>query len=82
MTPEEFKTRLLPVKNKLFRFALSLLQNRQEAEDSVQEVYIKMWKMRNDLGKYKSTEALMMTITRNHCLDKLKSKKKQSHIAE
>ena len=51
MTPEEFKTRMLPVKNKLFRLALSLLHNRQEAEDSVQEVYMKMWKMRNDLGK-------------------------------
>jgi len=78
MTTEEFKTRLLPVKNKLFRFALSLLTNRQEAEDAVQEVYLKMWKMRNDLGKYKSTEALMMTITRNHCLDKLKAKKNKA----
>jgi RNA polymerase sigma-70 factor (ECF subfamily) len=78
MTAEEFKTRLLPVKNKLFRFALSLLSNRQEAEDAVQDVYLKMWSMRNDLGKYKNTEALMMTITRNHCLDKLKLKKNKA----
>ena len=78
MTAEEFKSGLLPVKNKLYRFALSLLANRQEAEDAVQEVYLKMWKMRNELGKYKSTEALMMTITRNHCLDKLKTKKNKA----
>jgi len=78
MTAEEFKSRLLPVKNKLYRFALSLLVNRQEAEDAVQEVYLKMWKMRDDLGKYKSTEALMMTITRNHCLDRLKAKKNKA----
>ena len=78
MTAEEFKSRLLPVKNKLYRFALSLLVNRQEAEDAVQEVYLKMWKMRDELGKYKSTEALMMTITRNHCLDKLKAKKNKA----
>ena len=78
MTAEEFKTRLLPVKNKLFRLALSLLVNRQEAEDVVQEVYLKMWDMRNDLSKYKSTDALMMTITRNQCLDNLKLKKNKA----
>ena len=78
MTAEEFKSRLLPVKNKLFRLALSLLMNRQEAEDTVQEVYLKMWDMRNDLSKYKSTDALMMTITRNQCLDKLKLKKNKA----
>jgi RNA polymerase sigma-70 factor (ECF subfamily) len=78
MTAEEFKSRLLPVKNKLFRLALNLLMNRQEAEDAVQEVYLKMWNMRNDLSKYKSTDALMMTITRNHCLDKIKTKKNKA----
>lgn len=78
MTAEEFKSRLLPVKNKLFRLAFTLLSNRQEAEDTVQEVYLKMWNMRNDLVKYKSTEALMVTITRNLCLDKLKSKKNKT----
>jgi RNA polymerase sigma factor (sigma-70 family) len=78
MTAEEFKSRLLPAKNKLFRLASTLLANRQEAEDAVQEVYLKMWDMRNNLAKYKSTEALMMTITRNHCLDKLKMKKNKA----
>jgi len=34
--------------------------------------------MRNDLVKYKSSEALMMVITRNHCLDKLKMKKNKA----
>lgn len=74
MTAEEFKISLLPLKNKLFRLAMRLLNNREEAEDTVQEVYLKIWKIRNDLNKYKSVEALMMTITRNMCLDKLKSK--------
>ena len=65
----------MPIKNKLFRLAFKLLSNRQEAEDAVQEVYLKTWNMRNNLEKYNSAEALMMTMTRNLCLDKLKSKK-------
>ena len=74
MTAEEFKITLLPLKNKLFRLAIRLLSNREEAEDVVQEVYLKIWKLKDELNKYKSVEALMMTITRNMCLDKLKSK--------
>jgi len=58
--------------------AFTLLSNRQEAEDAVQEVYLKMWDMRKDLVKYKSTEALMVTITRNLCLDKLKTRKNKA----
>jgi len=35
--------------------------------------------MRKDLDKYKSTEALMVTITRNLCLDKLKTRKNKKY---
>ncbi len=67
----------MPAKNKLFRLALRLLSNRQEAEDTVQEVYLKIWNMRKKLATYRSPEALMMTMTRNMCLDKLKSRKNE-----
>ncbi len=65
----------MPLKHKLFRLANRLLSNGQEAEDTVQEIYLKMWNMRNELEKYDNHEGLMMTMTRNLCLDKLKSKK-------
>lgn len=74
MTAEEFKSELLPAKNKLFRLSLRLLANKEEAEDAVQEAFLKIWNMRNDLGKYKSKEALLVTMTRNLCLDRLRSK--------
>lgn len=78
MDIEEFKTRLLPFKNMLYRLALRILGNREDAEDVVQEVFLKIWSMRGQLEKYKSVEALMMTMTRNLCLDKLKSKKNKA----
>jgi len=77
MTTEEFKTELLPKKNKLFRLAIFLLKNREEAEDTIQEVFLKLWDMRNSLSKYKNMEAVMMTMTRNKCLDKLKTKREK-----
>ena len=73
MTSEDFKTIVLPVKNKLYRFALRLLGDRDEAQDTVQDVFLRLWSMREKLDEYRSIEAFSMTMTRNLCLDKLKS---------
>lgn len=73
MTKEQFKTTVMPSKGKLFRIAVSLLSNRQEAEDTLQDVYLKLWNMREKLQEYNSVEALAVTMTKNLCLDKLRS---------
>ncbi len=73
MTKEEFKTRVLPTKGKLFRLAVTMLNSRQEAEDTVQDAYLKLWNMREKLSEYNSIEALAVTMTKNLCLDKLRS---------
>lgn len=73
MTKEEFKTRVLPVKGKLFRLAVTMLSSRHEAEDTIQDAYLKLWNMRERLSEYSSVEALAVTITKNLCLDKLRS---------
>lgn len=75
MTPQEFKIRVFPLKNKLYRFAKRLLDDPEEAKDIVQEVFIKLWNKRENLVEYRSIEALAMVTTRNLCLDKLKVKK-------
>jgi len=75
MTIKDFKIKLLPLKNKLFHLSLSIMNNRNDAEDTVQEVYIKIWEMRGKLNSLNNIEAFMMTVTRNLCLDKLKSKR-------
>lgn len=73
MTKEEFKTQVLPVNGKLFRLAATLLNSRSEAEDAVQDVYLKLWNMRQQLTEYNSVEALAVTMTKNLCIDRLRS---------
>ena len=75
MTQEEFKIEVFPLKNKLFRFAKRLLENTEEAEDMVQEVFIKLWNRKEKLREYRSVEALAMVTLRNLCLDKLRTRK-------
>jgi RNA polymerase sigma-70 factor (ECF subfamily) len=74
MNPEEFKIQVLPLKNKLYRLALRLLGKVEEAEDSVQDTLLKLWTKKDELENFQSVEAFAMTVTRNLCLDKIKSK--------
>lgn len=80
MRSSEFKNLVIPLSSRLYRLAYGLLQSREEAEDAVQEVYVKLWKMRSDLSNYNSLEALSVSITRNICLDHLRREKVKRNI--
>jgi RNA polymerase sigma-70 factor (ECF subfamily) len=73
MNLEAFQTRVLPVKNKLYRFAIRFLGNEEEAKDVVQEVLIKVWNGREQMDQVQNWEAWCMRITRNLSLDRLRS---------
>lgn len=75
MTAEAFKENILPLNRKLLGFANRFMQDLDDSKDIVQEIYVKLWNMRDDLDKYNSVEALAMRMTRNLCLDKIKLKK-------
>lgn len=74
MTQGEFLDVVMPFKDKLYRLAKRLLVSREEAEDATQEVLLKLWNKNSDMGEYRNIEAFAMTMTKNFCLDKLKSK--------
>src|SRR5690606_37568475 len=74
MQKTEFLNIIMPLKDKLFRFAKRLLISTEEAEDATQEVLLKLWANKGKMGSYKNVEAFAMTMTKNYCLDRLKSK--------
>ena len=74
MKQKEFLNTILPCKNTLYRLAKRLLVSSDEAEDAVQEVFLKLWKGRDKIDNYRSPEAFAVTMTKNYCLDRLKSK--------
>jgi RNA polymerase sigma-70 factor (ECF subfamily) len=78
MTAESFLQQFMPYRNRLYRLSLRLLGNQADAADLVQDVYLKLWNMRDQMDQYSSTEAFAMTMTKNLCFDRLKSAAKQS----
>lgn len=71
---KEFTNTVMPIKNKLYRFALRMVGSVEEAEDVVQEVLVKIWQKGTELANVSNVEALGMTMTRNLSIDKLRSK--------
>ncbi|KOY52808.1 RNA polymerase sigma factor [Polaribacter dokdonensis] len=74
MNQSDFLEVVLPFKDKVFRLAKRLLVSREEAEDATQELIFKLWKNKSKIGNYKNVEAFAMTMTKNYCYDRLKSK--------
>lgn len=75
MSSEVFLSQIMPIKQKLFRFALRLLGNEEDAKDIIQDAFMKVWHNKEKMGELENLEAWCMRITRNLALDKLKSKK-------
>jgi len=74
MTAKEFNKSVVPMNGKLYRYAFRFLENSDEAQDAVQEVFVKLWKIRDQMSKVNNIEAFAVRITRNYCLDKIKTK--------
>jgi len=74
MKESDFLKVIKPFKDKVFRLAKKLLVSREEAEDATQEMIFKLWKNKEKISDYKNIEAFAMTMTKNYCYDRLKSK--------
>ena len=75
MDSKEFKSKILPLGRKLFNFARLMLKDKDDAQDAVQEIFIKLWNYRGKMESVMNIEAFAMKITRNWCYDRLKAKK-------
>lgn len=72
MNPEQFKAEILPLRNKLHQIARKFLAEEQDSEDTIQEVYLKLWNMRDGLDRYDNVAAFATTMTKNLCIDRLR----------
>jgi len=75
MQIKEVMDLVLPYKDKLYRFAKSMVGNSFDAEDVIQEVLVRIWKKKDQFVEIDNKEAWCMTVTRNLSIDKIRSRK-------
>ncbi|MBQ2133926.1 MAG: RNA polymerase sigma factor [Bacteroidales bacterium] len=76
MTSQKFSTEYLPLAPMLYRIAFHILERQDEAEDAVQETFLKLWEIRDKLDDVESAKAYSIRILKNECLDRLRKAKK------
>lgn len=73
-----FTNDVYPLKDKLFRLALRICLNRQEAEDIVQDTLVKVWDMRDEWQDIHNIEVYSMRVCRNLALDRIEKKERHN----
>ncbi|MCL1938811.1 MAG: RNA polymerase sigma factor [Candidatus Azobacteroides sp.] len=77
MKQDKFRNRILPLVDKLFRLALSITGNKQDAEDVVQDALFNVWKRKEEWDAIANLEGYCFRSTRNIALDKISLKENQ-----
>lgn len=60
--------------HKLFSFVFKILKNEAEADDIVQEVFVKIWESRHNLEDYKLLNSYIFTIAYNNSIDLIRKR--------
>ena len=71
----DFKDIWLPYSVRFYRVAYHLLESQQDAEDAVQNLYLRLWERRGELGSIVSPENYCYTLLRNICIDRIRQLK-------
>ncbi len=59
---------------RVYTFSLWYLKSEVEAEEVVQEIFLKLWQLGTDAAKINNLESFLRTLTRNHSLDMLRKR--------
>lgn len=63
----------IPLRSVVATVCRQLMKSSGEADDMVQDVYLKLWEQRQALDEIQSPKAYVIRMARNRCLDRLKS---------
>ncbi|MBR3619038.1 MAG: RNA polymerase sigma factor [Bacteroidaceae bacterium] len=75
MDAREFKQRFMPFHRRLYRVGYHLTGNAQDAEDLLQDTYLKLWQKRDNLKEEAVTEAYLVTLMQNLYRDQRRLKR-------
>lgn len=79
MTAREFNQIFLPMSDRLYGVAYRLLESREGAEDAVQDLFLKLWNLRDSLGGVLNPGGYAMTLLKNLCVDRIRQEELRQH---
>ena len=80
MHSRKFQDQCINLAPRLYRIAFAILTNSQDAEDAVQDTYLKLWKITDRLELMENPEAFFATTVRNTCLNMLRLRRQEEQL--
>lgn len=72
MTARQFTDTFMPLREPLYRVAYYILESDQDAEDALQDLYVRLWNSRDTLDSILNPKAYCMTMMKNECIDRIR----------
>lgn len=72
MTARQFTDTFMPLREPLYRVAYYILESGQDAEDALQDLYVRLWNSRDTLDSILNPKAYCMTMMKNECIDRIR----------
>lgn len=64
----------------LYRVAFYILESQADAQDVIQDLFIKLWNTRDELDKVLNLKAYCTTLIKNLCIDRIRKASKEQII--
>ena len=79
MTARQFSDIYTPLSDSPYRVAYYFLESRSDAEDAVQDLYVKLWNTRDTLDAVHNPGAYCITLMRNLCIDRIRKASRRAN---
>lgn len=72
MTRQAFQDTWIPLQGRFYRMAFYILEQEADAKDAVQELYLKLWSLRDHLELVQNPSAYGTLMLKNLCIDRIR----------
>ncbi len=80
MTPEVLTETFKSLSDGLYRVAYYILESENDAQDAVQDLFVKLWGNRDQLDTVLNFKAYCTTLMKNLCIDRLRKEQRVQGI--
>jgi RNA polymerase sigma-70 factor (ECF subfamily) len=70
----DFNNIWIPLADRFYRVAYYLLESEEDAEDALQELYLKLWAARSGLSAVQNPSAYGISMLKNICIDRIRKR--------
>ncbi|WP_341346556.1 RNA polymerase sigma factor [Paenibacillus sp. FSL H3-0469] len=77
---QAFTTIITEYERKIYTYCCYLLRSREEAEDAVQDIFVKVYQQLSRYEKRVSFSAWLYKVSYHHCMDQLRRRKRRNRL--